>query len=41
MEPLRWLGINTGLWLAGRADAREHATGSPAPYDRWLERLLG
>ena len=41
IEPLRWLGINTGLWLAGRADAREHATGSPAPYDRWLERLLG
>jgi len=41
VEPVRWLGINMGLWLATRADAREQATGSPAPYDRWLERLLG
>jgi glycine/D-amino acid oxidase-like deaminating enzyme len=40
-EPLRWLGINAGLWLANRADVAEQRRGSPSPYDRWLARLLG
>jgi glycine/D-amino acid oxidase-like deaminating enzyme len=37
-EPLRWLGINGALRLAGSADAAERRTGRPA---RWRGRLLG
>ncbi|HEV2427662.1 MAG TPA: FAD-dependent oxidoreductase [Acidimicrobiales bacterium] len=40
VEPWRWLGINAGLHLAGRADAAEDAGGS-SRWTRWLERLLG
>jgi len=39
-EPLRWLGINAGLWLAGGADRAETRTGRPARRVDWLNRLL-
>jgi len=29
-EPLRWLGVNAGLWLATLADREERLTGRPA-----------
>ncbi len=29
-EPLRWAGINAGLWMAKRADSSEERTGSPS-----------
>lgn len=40
-EPLRWLGINAGLRLAGSADAEEARTGRPARRARLLEALTG
>jgi glycine/D-amino acid oxidase-like deaminating enzyme len=39
-EPLRWAGINAGLWLAGGADRAEARTGRPARRVDWLNRLL-
>lgn len=40
-EPLRWLGVNAGLRLAGLADAEEARTGRPARSVRLLGRLTG
>lgn len=40
-EPARWLGINTGLRLAGLADAEERVTGRPALLGRALSTLTG
>ncbi len=39
VEPLRWLGINVGLGLAGRADHAERH-GRPTRASHWLERLM-
>ena len=39
-EPLRWLGINAGLWMTGSADRAEARTGRPARRVDWLNRLL-
>jgi glycine/D-amino acid oxidase-like deaminating enzyme len=38
-EPLRWVGINAGLRLAGLADREEEATGRPARLGALLDRL--
>ncbi len=38
-EPLRWVGINAGLQLAGLADREEEATGRPARLGALLDRL--
>jgi hypothetical protein len=40
-EPLRYLGINVGLHLAGKADTSEQRTGRPSWYARALGRVLG
>ena len=40
-EPLRYIGINTGLHLAQRADASELRSGRPTWYARALGRVLG
>jgi glycine/D-amino acid oxidase-like deaminating enzyme len=41
-EPLRWIGVNTGLHLAAAIDDRERRTGRPAAVlDRGLTRLTG
>ena len=40
-EPLRWLGINAGLRLAGLADLEERVTRRPASTGALLERLTG
>jgi glycine/D-amino acid oxidase-like deaminating enzyme len=41
-EPLRWLGVNTGLHLAAAVDERERRTGRQATVlDRALTRLTG
>jgi glycine/D-amino acid oxidase-like deaminating enzyme len=41
-EPLRWLGVNTGLKLAAAIDERERRTGRPAAVlDRVMTRLTG
>jgi len=40
-EPLRWLGINAGLRLAGLAEAEERRTGRPALLGRALGALTG
>ncbi len=40
-EPLRYLGINVGLQLAGRADRAEERAGRPTWRTRALERMLG
>jgi glycine/D-amino acid oxidase-like deaminating enzyme len=41
-EPLRWLGVNTGLHLAAAIDERERRTGRPAALlDRVMTRLTG
>ncbi len=40
-EPLRYLGINAGLRLAGSADRAEKRTGRPTWRSRALERVLG
>jgi glycine/D-amino acid oxidase-like deaminating enzyme len=40
-EPLRWLGINTGLRLTEVTDGRESRTGRPSRLASVLDRLLG
>jgi glycine/D-amino acid oxidase-like deaminating enzyme len=40
-EPLRWLGINGGLFAAGLADRREAATGRESRAAGVIERLRG
>jgi glycine/D-amino acid oxidase-like deaminating enzyme len=40
-EPLRWLGINTGLRAMGVADAEESLTGRPSVVARVVAPLLG
>ena len=40
-EPLRWLGINTGLLAMGLADAEESLTGRPSLVARAVAPLLG
>jgi glycine/D-amino acid oxidase-like deaminating enzyme len=38
-EPLRWLGINAGLWMARQADATEERSGRPSrlgAFGNWL-----
>jgi glycine/D-amino acid oxidase-like deaminating enzyme len=40
-EPLRWLGINAGTWLAASADRAEARTGRRTLRGRLLSRLLG
>jgi glycine/D-amino acid oxidase-like deaminating enzyme len=41
-EPLRWIGVNTGLHLAAAIDERERRTGRPAVLlDRIMTRLTG
>lgn len=40
-EPLRYLGINAGLRLAGRADRAEERSGRATWHARVLERLVG
>jgi glycine/D-amino acid oxidase-like deaminating enzyme len=41
-EPLRWIGVNTGLHLAAAIDERERRTGRPASLlDRVMTRLTG
>jgi glycine/D-amino acid oxidase-like deaminating enzyme len=39
-EPLRWIGINTGLRLAASADRSEARTGRDARVRPWLRRKL-
>ncbi len=39
-EPLRWIGINVGLSLAGAADRREATEGTLSRASSLLERLL-
>jgi len=38
-EPLRWLGLNAGVHLAGLADREEQVTGRPAVLGRALSAL--
>jgi hypothetical protein len=40
-EPLRWLGVNTGLRLAALADVEERLTRRPAVLGRALSALTG
>jgi glycine/D-amino acid oxidase-like deaminating enzyme len=40
-EPLRWLGINTGLLAMGLADVEESLTGRPSLVARAVAPLLG
>ncbi len=40
-EPVRWLGVNAGLRVAGWADAEESLTGRPAVLGRVLSALTG
>ena len=40
-EPLRWLGINTGLRVMDLADTRENRTGRPFRPAKLLSRFLG
>ncbi len=40
-EPLRWLGINTGLRLVGAADRSEARTGRPSRRAALIQRFLG
>ena len=40
-EPLRWLGINTGLRAMTLADAEERLTGRPSVVARAVAPLLG
>ncbi len=39
-EPLRWMGVNAGLWMAASADLAEARTGRPSRRVDWLNRLL-
>ncbi len=40
-EPLRWIGVNTGLAAAHWSDASEHRHGRPSKVAGMLERFLG
>jgi glycine/D-amino acid oxidase-like deaminating enzyme len=40
-EPLRWLGVNAGLWTMKLADHTEERKGRPSKIARQLERFLG
>jgi glycine/D-amino acid oxidase-like deaminating enzyme len=40
-EPLRWLGVNAGLWTMKLADRTEEHKGRPSRLARQMERLLG
>ncbi|HEY7013603.1 MAG TPA: FAD-binding oxidoreductase [Streptosporangiaceae bacterium] len=40
-EPLRWLGVNTGLQTMGWADREEARTGHPSQAARVMGRFLG
>ncbi len=40
-EPLRWLGVNAGLWTMQRADRTEERTGRPSRLAGRMARLLG
>jgi glycine/D-amino acid oxidase-like deaminating enzyme len=40
-EPLRWLGINSGLFAAGFSDVEEKLTRQPSRTARLLEKLTG
>ena len=40
-EPLRWLGVNAGLWTMRLADRGEERKGRPSRLAARMERLLG
>ena len=40
-EPLRWAGVNAGLWTMQLADRSEARKGRPSRMGRALGRLLG
>lgn len=40
-EPLRWLGVNAGLWTMTMADRAEARTGRPSWLAGRMERVLG
>jgi glycine/D-amino acid oxidase-like deaminating enzyme len=40
-EPLRWLGINAGLWATRTADGTERRRGRPSRLAARMDRLLG
>ncbi len=40
-EPLRWLGVNAGLWTMKLADHTEERKGRPSRLAHRMERLLG
>jgi glycine/D-amino acid oxidase-like deaminating enzyme len=40
-EPLRWLGVNTGLRAAAAADVEERLTGRPSLVGRLVSTLVG
>jgi glycine/D-amino acid oxidase-like deaminating enzyme len=40
-EPLRWLGVNAGLWTMKLADHTEERKGRPSRLATRMERLLG
>ncbi len=40
-EPLRWLGVNAGLWSMKLADHTEKRKGRPSHLAHYMERLLG
>jgi glycine/D-amino acid oxidase-like deaminating enzyme len=40
-EPLRWLGVNAGLWTMKLADHTEERKGHPSALATRMERLLG
>jgi glycine/D-amino acid oxidase-like deaminating enzyme len=40
-EPLRWLGVNAGLWTMKLADHTEERKGRPSQLAARMERLLG
>jgi glycine/D-amino acid oxidase-like deaminating enzyme len=40
-EPLRWLGVNAGLWTMKLADQSESRRGRPSRLAAGMERLLG
>ena len=40
-EPLRWLGVNAGLWTMKLADRSEVKRGRPSRVANAVERLLG
>jgi len=40
-EPLRWLGVNAGLWAMKLADRSESRNGRPSRLASRMERLLG